>query len=65
MLSKSAPGIQYLTTPLCAVGGAIGGAGYFIGDSIADMFRKGQDVYINTGDIVNVKLVNPIDIPVY
>ena len=61
----SAPGIQYLTTPICAFGGFIGGAGYFIGDSIADMFRKGQDVYINTGDVMNVKLVNPIDIPVY
>ena len=61
----SAPGIQYLTTPLCAIGGFFGGAGYFIGDSVADMFRKGQDVYINTGDIMNVKLVNPIDIPVY
>ena len=61
----SAPGIQYLTTPLCAIGGFIGGAGYFIGDSVADMFRKGQDVYINTGDIINVVLVNPIDIPVY
>lgn len=61
----SANGIQYLTTPLCAIGGFIGGAGYFIGDSVADMFRKGQDVYINTGDIINVKLVNPIDIPVY
>ena len=62
---ESAPGIQYLTAPLCAVGGFLGGAGYFIGDSIADMFRKGQDVYINTGDIMNVQLVNPIDIPVY
>ena len=62
---ESAPGIQYLTAPLCAIGGFIGGAGYFIGDSVADMFRKGQDVYINTGDIINVKLVNPIDIPVY
>ena len=62
---ESANGIQYLTTPLCAFGGFIGGTGYFIGDSIADMFRKGQDVYINTGDIMNVKLVNPIDIPVY
>ena len=61
----SANGIQYLTTPICAFGGFIGGAGYFIGDSIADMFRKGQDVYINTGDKMNVKLVNPIDIPVY
>jgi hypothetical protein len=62
---ESANGIQYLTTPLCAVGGFFGGVGYFIGDSIADIFRKGQDVYINTGDIMNVKLVNPIDIPVY
>lgn len=62
---ESAPGIQYLTTPLCAFGGFIGGAGYFIGDSVADMFRKGQDVYINSGDIINVVLVNPIDIPVY
>lgn len=61
----SAPGIQYLTTPLCAIGGFFGGVGYFIGDSVADMFRKGQDVYINTGDIVQVKLVTPIDIPVY
>jgi len=61
----SANGIQYLTTPLCAVGGFIGGVGYFLGDSVADMFRKGQDVYINTGDIMNVKLVEPIDIPVY
>ena len=61
----SAKGIEYLTTPICAFGGFIGGAGYFIGDSIADMFRKGQDVYINTGDVMEVKLVNPIDIPVY
>ena len=41
---ESAPGIQYLTTPLCAIGGFIGGAAYFVGDSVADMFRKGQDV---------------------
>lgn len=61
----SAPGIQYLTTPICAIGGFFGGAGYFIGDSIADMFRKGDDVYINTGDIMTVKLLYPIDIPVY
>jgi len=61
----TAPGLQYLTAPCCAIGGFLGGLGYFIGDSVADMFRKGQDVYINTGDIMNVKLVNPIDIPVY
>lgn len=62
---ESAPGMQFITTPFCAIGGAIGGAGYFIGDSIADMFRKGKEVNINTGDILTVKLINPIDIPVY
>ena len=59
------PGLQYLTTPVCAIGGFLGGFGYFIGDSVADMFRKGQDVYIKTGDVISVTLVNPIDIPVY
>lgn len=61
----SAKGIQYMTVPLCAVGGFFGGVGYWVGDSIADMFRKGKDVYINKGDVLNVKLINPIDIPVY
>lgn len=62
---ESAPGIQYLTAPICAVGGFIGGVCYWVGDGVADMFRKGQDVYINKGDVLTVKLVNPIDIPVY
>ena len=63
--ADTAPGLQYITAPCCAIGGFFGGVGYFIGDSVADMFRKGHDVYINSGDIINVKLMNPIDIPVY
>lgn len=59
------PGMQFITTPFCAVGGFLGGVGYWFGDSIADMFRKGQDVYINKGDVISVKLINPIDVPVY
>lgn len=59
------PGLQYITTPFCAVGGFFGGAGYLIGDSVADMFRKGQDVFIKKGEVINVKLLNPIDVPVY
>lgn len=62
---ESAPGIQYLTAPLCAVGGFFGGVGYWISDGVADMFRKGKDVYINKGDVLTVKLLNPIDVPVY
>ena len=64
-VKESAPGLQYLTVPFCAVGGFFGGAGYYIGDGIADMFRKGQDVYLNKGDTIEVRLINPIDVPVY
>ena len=59
------PGMQYITTPFCAVGGFFGGAGYLIGNSVADMFRKGKDVYINKGDKMTVQLIDPIDVPVY
>ena len=59
------PGMQYITTPYCAVGGFFGGLGYLVGDSVADMFRKGKEVYINKGDVITVQLTNPIDIPVY
>lgn len=64
-VKDSAPGLQYLTTPVCAVGGFFGGVGYVVGDSILDMFRKGSEVYINENDELTVKLLNPIDIPVY
>ncbi len=59
------PGLQYLTTPFCAVGGFLGGVGYWIGDGVADMFRKGQDVYLRKGEVLSVRLINPIDVPVY
>lgn len=64
-VKESSPGLQYITTPFCAVGGFLGGVGYVIGDSVADMFRKGQDVYIKQGETMTVKLINPIDVPVY
>lgn len=57
-------GANYITTPICAVGGAFGGGAYFVGDSIIDLFRKGQDVIINQGTILDVMLSYPIDVPV-
>lgn len=59
------PGLQFLTTPFCAVGGFIGGVGYVIGDSVADMFKKGQEVILTKGEAITVQLINPIDVPVY
>lgn len=57
-------GANYITTPLCAVGGAFGGGVYLVGDSVIDLFRKGDDVILNQGAILDVILTNPIDVPV-
>ena len=57
-------GLKYLTVPVGAIGGAFGTAGYFVYDSIADMIRKGKDVYLNKGEELNVILIDPIDVPV-
>lgn len=53
-----------LMTGICAVGGAIGGGAYYIYDGIADMIRKGKDVNLRQGEILNVILVDPVDVPV-
>lgn len=57
-------GAVYITTPICAVGGAFGGTAYFAGDSVIDLFRKGEDVILNQGTILDVMLSKPIDVPV-
>lgn len=57
-------GANYITTPICAVGGAFGGGAYFVGDSVIDLFRKGEDVILNQGTILDVTLINSIDVPV-
>lgn len=56
--------VKYVTVPVGAIGGAIGGGVYFVWDSIADMIRKGEDVYIKTGEVLEVILSEPIDVPV-
>lgn len=57
-------GVNFITVPLCAVGGAMGGGLYFVGDSVIDLFRKGEDVRLNQGTILDVMLSYPIDVPV-
>ena len=56
--------LKILTVPVGAIGGAIGTAGYFMYDSIADLIKKGADVTLYKGEQVQVILVNPIDVPV-
>lgn len=57
-------GAVFITTPVCAIGGAMGGGVYLIGESIIDLFRKGSDVKLNKGTVLDVILTQPVDVPV-
>ncbi|HCB11633.1 MAG TPA: hypothetical protein DEO94_05820 [Cyanobacteria bacterium UBA11991] len=58
-------GFKYVVVPAAAVGGAFGTSGYFVYGSVADAIKKGKNVQIYKGDILNVQLTEPIDVPVY
>ena len=53
-----------LMTGIGAIGGAIGGGTYYVYDGFADMIRKGKDVELKKGEVLNVILVDPVDVPV-
>lgn len=55
---------RIITVPVCAIGGAVGGGLYWIGDSVIDMFRKGQNVEFNQDEVLTVILTQPIDVPI-
>lgn len=57
-------GGKYLVTPISAVGGTFFGAGYLIVDSVADLFKKGDEVIINQGQVFGIMLLSPLDVPV-
>jgi len=58
-------GGKYLVTPFAAIGGTVAGAGYLVGDSIMDLFRKGKTIIIAKGQKFEIMLLEPLDVPVY
>ncbi len=58
-------GGKFLITPFAALGGTVAGSGYLIGDSIADLFRKGQTIVITKGQRFTIMLLEPLDVPIY
>lgn len=58
-------GGKYLVTPIAAVGGTFAGAGYLVGDSIIDLFRKGKNVIILKGQKFGIMLLEPLDVPLF
>ena len=58
------PVADQVMTGVGAVGGAIGGGAFYAYDFFADMVKKGKQVNLNKGDVLNVILTEPIDVPV-
>ncbi len=56
---------KYVLAPLTAVVSAPVAGVYFIGDSVVNIFRKGLDINLNQGEIIQVQLLKPIDMAVY
>ncbi len=61
---EGVPVADQLMTGVGAIGGAIGGGAYYTYDFFADMIRKGKNVNLKKGDILNVILSNPVDVPI-
>jgi len=60
---KAFKGGKYVLTPLAAAGGVFFGGGYLVVDSIADLFRRGDEVIINQGQVFGIMLLSPLDVP--
>ncbi len=58
------PVADQIMTGVGAIGGAIGGGAYYAYDFFADMIKKGKNVNIKKGDILNVILSDPVDVPI-
>lgn len=57
--------LQYLCVPVGAAGGVIGGAFYYVGDDIVDLFKKGNHVTLPQGKNFEIMLTQPLDIPLH
>lgn len=62
--TKENPVAKYTLTPVGAVGGTLGAGFYLIGDSFIDLFRKGKQVVLNQGDVVEIIIIKDLDVPV-
>ncbi len=56
---------KYVMAPVTAIFSTPVAGVYFVGDSIADLFKKGKDMNISQGDSIQVQLLKPLDMPVY
>lgn len=52
-----------ITAPVAATGGAVFSSGDFFVKSVVAVFKKGKNIIVNPGDIFEISLNEPVDIP--
>ena len=56
---------KYIMAPVTAIVSTPVAGVYFVGDTIADIFKRGENITVNQGEVIQVQLLKPIDMPVY
>jgi hypothetical protein len=56
---------KYVLAPVTAVVAAPVAGIYFVGDSVANLFKKGENISLSQGETIQVQLIKPLDMPVY
>ena len=57
--------LKYITIPVGAAAGVVGATGYYIGDAVVDLFKKGGEVTFHQGSVIDFILTDSVDIPVH
>lgn len=56
---------KYALAPISAVASAPVAGMYFLGDSIVNIFKKGDDLQMKQGEELDIILLKPLDMPMY
>ena len=56
---------KFVLTPISSVLSVPCAGLYLIGDEIVDVFKKGNDITLNQGEVINLMFLKGVDVPTY
>ncbi len=56
---------KYVLTPVSSVVSVPCAGVYLVGDEIVDLFKKGNDIAVNQGEIINLMFLQGVDVPTH
>lgn len=56
---------KYILTPVSSIISVPCAGIYLVGDEIVDLFKKGNDIALNQGEIINLMFLQGVDVPTH